>query len=195
MVRVYKGTAAKAGRPKLVCNAAKTGVGCRYKSVPLHEVEDALLAHWGALFEDIPAASDEGQLDRAYADQAASIAGTEDHLSDLADAFERAPSAAAGVRLQRVEAELRTMRADLELLDERRAMADRGMVRTRLADLGMLFEAADAGQDPDRVAMNAGLKMMFNAVTVNYITGRVRFHWRQGGIAEIVYAWRDALPA
>ena len=191
MVRVSKGSGGRGGLPKLVCGAAKTGVGCSYNSVPVHLVEEALLNGWSRMFENVPAGDDDASLDREYEAQAGTIAGTEVHLLDLADALERAPSAAGAVRLQRVEAELRTMRADLATLDERREMADRGVIRTRLGDLGGLFQAVDDGGDIDRPAINAGLKTLFKSATVDFVTGYLRLNWRQGGEASLLYAWVD----
>lgn len=193
MTRVSKG---RRSRPKLVCVSGKTGTGCSYVSVPVQEVEDAIIRDWGALLENVPAGQGEGALDAEHDKLAANIAGTEQHLMDLAEALEAAPSAAGAVRLARVEAELRTMRADLEALDERRAMADRGLLRTRLGDVAELLSAAD--DDPaslDRAAVNAGLRSVFKGAVVDYRAGRVRLQWRQGGEVAVVYAWRDVLPA
>ncbi len=192
MTRVSKGSRS---RPKLVCVAAKTGTGCSYVSVPVHEVEDAIIRDWGALLENVPAGPGEGGLDAEHDKLAANIAGTEQHLMDLAEALEAAPSATGAKRLARVEAELRTMRADLEALDELRAMADRGLLRTRLGDVADLLSASD--NDPaslDRAAVNAGLRSVFKGAIVDYRSGRVRLQWRQGGEVAVIYAWRDVLP-
>lgn len=196
MSRVSKGSRSKAGRPKLVCNAAKSKAGCRYVSVPVEGVEEAFFGDWGALFEDIPADDVTNQLNALYRDQQAAIWGTEDHLADLATAHERAPSEAGARLLAKAEAELRSMRAALEDLDERRCMTDRGLIRSRIDHLHTLLEpeAGEGSYGPparDRGAINAMLKVLFSGVAVDYETGQLRFQWRQGGEARLTYAWVD----
>ncbi len=188
MTRVSKGSAGRGGVPKLVCVKAKTGQGCKYVGVPVHLVEGAILRDWGAVMANVPAGAAEGELDAAHNDLAASIEGTEQHLQGLAEALEQAPSTAGAVRLARVEAELRTMRAELEVLDERRAMVDSGMLRTRLGDLAGLVEVWEAEPESiDRAAINAGLKSLFASATVESQAGVVRLNWKQGGSVAIVY--------
>jgi hypothetical protein len=196
MLRVNKGSPRKAGLPKLVCSVAKGKAGCRYVSVRVAQVEDAFFHNWGALFADIPADEYGGHLNKERADLQASIWGTEDHLSDLVEALERSPSSAGAKAVAKVEAELRGMRSDLEELEERRRMADRGLVRARMGKLYDLLspvpcEGAYGPPARDRTAINTALKVVFSAVTVDYRSGHLRFHWRQGGETEIVYAWPE----
>jgi DNA invertase Pin-like site-specific DNA recombinase len=195
MTRVNKGSHGKGGVPKLVCSSAKGKAGCRYVSVRVSAVEDAFLTGWGALFESIPADEANSELERLYRDQQGAIWGTEDHLGDLLDALERTPSAAGARTVAKVEAELRVMRGNLEELDERRRMADRGLIRARMAQfLDLLQPKHDddgSAPEPDRTAINAALKVLFSAVVIDYGTGRLSFQWRQGGEASIVYAWVD----
>lgn len=190
MVRVNKGDPAKGGKPKLVCGKAKVGAGCAYVSVPVHATDGALLHDWGALLADVPAGSEHGHLDKAHADLAASIMGTEDLLTDLADAMARTPSALGAQRVAKIETELRLMRDELESLDERRRLTDRGLIRSRLDDIGDLFrEAEEAGDAVDFTRANAALKVLFSGVTVDHSQGLLQFHWRQGGYTEMRYAW------
>lgn len=193
MTRVYKGRAEKAGPPKLVCTRAKTKAGCRYQSVPVTVVEEAILAGWGNLFADVPADEATGELNERHAGLAAAIEGREDHLADLARALDAAPSAALARAIAKVEAELGTLRDELAEMEERRRMADAGLIRARLDDLQALLEPdlIEGAPKPelDRAAINAALKVLFEAVTVDYLTGSLRFRWRQGGEASISYAW------
>jgi DNA invertase Pin-like site-specific DNA recombinase len=193
MTRVSKGAKAKAGSPKLVCSAAKGKASCRYVAVRLPAVEDAFFSDWGALFESIPAAAGNDALEGLYAEQEAAIWGTEDHLRDLMEALEKAPSTAGARAVAKLEAELRSMRSALDELEERRCMADRGLIRDRAGKLFDLLrpEGTPAGEQPelDRTAINAALKLLFAAVVVDYETGTLRFRWRQGGEASIRYAW------
>ena len=190
MVRVNKGNPAKAGRPKLVCSRAKVGLGCLYHGVPVADVEGAIIQHWGEIFADIPSTGGD-VLNVAHAQLESSIGGTEEHLEDLVEALDAAPSKAAGLRVAKVEAELRTMRADLDALDERRRLADGGLIRARAYDVAERFAALKDGGELDRNAVNAGLKTLFSGVVVDWQTGRLRFTWKQGGETELVYAWVD----
>jgi DNA invertase Pin-like site-specific DNA recombinase len=190
MSRVNKGYGAKGGLPKLVCNLAKGKAGCRYVSVKVDAVEEAFLGNWGTLFADIPAGGTEGALDRAYSNLEASISGTEDLLSELVDALEATPSVAGSSRVAKVEAELRLMRTELEELDERRRMADQGLIRARIDELQGLVEASEQDEvELNRTAINTALKVLFKAVVVDYRTGHLRFQWRQGGESSVMYAW------
>jgi hypothetical protein len=173
--------------PKLVCGAAKNKAGCRYVSVCIREVEAALLSNWGGLFASVPADDPEGTVNAEYEALDAAIHGTEDHLADLCEAHDRAPTVHAARSIARVEAELRTMREQLTELDERRAMSDRGLIASRMGELHELL--SDEETRADRRAVNAALKVIFSGVTVDYRAGLLRFHWRQGGEAVMSYAW------
>lgn len=175
MSRVNKGNKAKGGLPKLVCGAAKNKAGCRYLSVGVKEVEDALLSNWGGLFANVPADDTGGDLNADYEALEGAINGTEDHLQDLCEAHDKAPTAHGARSIAKVEAELRTMRDRLAELDERRAMADRGLIASRMSDLHDLLtgetlpeeEREREGWQPDRRALNAALKVIFASVTVD----------------------------
>jgi len=202
MMRVNKGSAKKGGLPKLVCGAAKNKAGCRYVSVSVFDVEAALLSNWGGLFANVPADDPEGRLNADYEALEGSIHGTEDHLADLCEAHDKAPTVHGSRAIGKTEAELRTMRDQLAELDERRAMSDRGLIASRMGELHDLLtgetlpeeERQKDGWQPDRRAVNAALKVSFASVTVDYLTGLLRFQWRQGGEANLSYAWpREAV--
>ena len=202
MMRVNKGSPKKGGLPKLVCGAAKNKAGCRYVSVSVVEVEAALLRNWGGLFADVPGDSADDTINAQYAELAAAVQGTEDHLAELSQALDdtrhsfngrsvRPKMPASSDELARLisktDAELRTMRSLLAELDERRAMADRGLIASRMGELHELL--SDEETRGDRRAVNAALKVIFAGVTVDYLTGLLRFQWRQGGEANLSYAW------
>jgi len=195
MLRVNKGNPKKGGLPKLVCGAAKNKAGCRYVSVPVRDVEDALLRNWGTLFANVPADDTDGSLNADYEALEATISGTEDHLQDLTEALERAPSAAGARAIAKTEASLMTLRDQLNELEERRAMADRGLIASRMGELHELLSGESFADDiwgdwqPTKRAVNAALKVIFSSVTVDYPAGVLRFQWRQGGEAVLFYAW------
>lgn len=190
MVRVNKGNPAKGGKPKLVCSKAKVGAGCAYISVPVDQTDGAVAFHWGNLLADVPAGDAHTALDRSHGDLEAAIMGTEDLLSDLAEAHARTPTTVGASRIAKVEGELRLMRSELEELDEKRRLADKGLIRARLDDLGELFEEADGLALPT-ARINSVMRVLFAGIVVDHRSGFLRFQWRQGGETTIRYAWVD----
>jgi len=194
MIRVNKGSTRKGGLPKLVCRAAKAKAGCRYVSVGVSVVESALLDNWGSLFASVPADDPSGELDAQYMSLEGAIFGTEDHLDDLAETFKRHRLQTTAREMGRLEADLKGMRVRLVELDERRRMADRGLIRARMDELHALLDPEGPDGEPaelDRSAVNTMLKVLFDGVVIDYPTGRLRFCWRQGGESGICYAWVD----
>jgi DNA invertase Pin-like site-specific DNA recombinase len=190
LIRVNKGSSRKGGLPKLVCSAAKAKAGCRYVSVRVTDVEEAMLRDWGALFVSIPADDQTGELDTQHRELEAEILGTEDHLDNVAETFRRHRLPTTAREIARVEAELKGLRVRLEELDVRRAMADRGLIRARMGELQSLLDPEEP-QELDRNALNAQLNVLFDAVVIDYPAGLLRFRWRQGGETTIQYAWVD----
>lgn len=189
MTRVNKGNPTKAGRPKLVCAAAKLGKAAHgYRSVPLDEVTAAFLSSWQNLVAEIPAGERGGTLDAEVANTGATIFALEDHLERLVEATASNPSMALAGRVRQIEEELKTYRAILHELEEAQALADHGLVHSRVGDLADAIQPED-GKQMDLARVNAALKVLFDGVTVDYGDGRLRFHWRQGGESSIMYAW------
>lgn len=186
MARVSKGKSVKAGTPKLVCSAAKAKAACRYVAVPVGLVETAFLQGSATLLDGVPTANEGDDVDSARRNLEAAIWGTEDHLENLSGALKRQPLQATMREMARVQAELRTMRTELESLEERRRMADRGLIETRLGNLQDLVEH-EGGLD--RTAINTALKVLLTGVVVDFADGRLRFQWRHGGETSLMYAW------
>lgn len=186
MTRVSKGSAAKPGRPKLVCTRVRVGAAPHpYRTVDLAAVHDALAAGWAGIMSDIPAGDRSPALDAERDALAGEIAVTEDKLVALADQLEQSPSLTLSRHLRGTEAHLASLWQELDRVEEARAGADLGAMRTRLNALWSAFEAGDVG------AINAALRAVFNAAVVDYLSGEVRLEWRQGGTASVRYAWPE----
>lgn len=188
MTRVYKGSAAKAGRAKLVCTKAKAGAGagCEYHSVPLDEVQEAILNKPWFAVRDVPAGRSGGDLDREALALESSIAGTEDHLRDLADALAANPSRTGAQRLARLEQEIITMREALADLEERRRLTDHGLVRARAE---RLYEAIEGREGDVLEPINAAMRTLFSGVVVDFARRELQFQWKQGGTTSLSYGW------
>lgn len=194
MTRVNKGKGPKGGKPKLVCTKAKVGAASHaYRSVNLDEVQDKLLSNWQSLMVDVPAGSAGAGLDCDHQDLTGTIDATELELDEVRRAYERKPSHVLKVRRRALEAALASYRADLDEVEHQRAMADHGLVIARLEALAEAIEPdADGCEERANVGqINAALRTLFEGVTVDYQTGFLRFHWRQGGETAMMFAWVD----
>ncbi len=189
MTRVNKGSGPKGGKPKLVCTKAKVGAADHaYRSISLDEVQDAFLSKWQSLFADVPAGSAGHELDRDHSDLVGAIDATELELLEVAAAFDRKPSQSLRIRRHALEAALASYRADLDDLEHQRTMADHGLVISRLEALADTIEPED-GDEPTVARINASLRTLFEGITIDYQTGFLRFHWRQGGETSMMFAW------
>jgi len=196
MTRVYKGDRKKAGAPKLVCTKAKLGAALHgYVSVSLEAVHGAIANGWVKFIDDIPAGDRAPELDCEAYNLRGSIAGTEDHLAELLELLDRAPSLALSARIQAAEASLAALQSALSAIEQARAVADHGLVHSRLEGLAGAFEVG-AGEPLDFGKINAALRLLFSRVVVDYRTGWLEFEWRQGGATSVIYSMpSDSAPS
>jgi len=191
MTRVNKGDPKKAGKPKLVCSRAKIGAASHpYRSVSLPMLEEAVVAKWQSLLVDVPAGAAGGDLDGDHSDLNGAIDAAESELADVARRITTYPTQTLRVRQHALEALLSSYQVSLAEIEQKRSLADHGLVLSRLSALEAAFEpeeGTEAGLDVAKV--NAALRSLFAGVTVDYRTGFLRFHWRQGGEAAIMFAW------
>lgn len=185
MTRVYKGSRAKAGPAKLVCTRAKAGAASHgYVSVSIEAVHDAIASDYAKLIADVPAGDRAPALDSEAVNLQGEIMAAENSLADLLDLLDREPSQALARRIRAAEASLSVLRTDLEGIEQARAVADGGMVHTRLEALADAFDTpADTG------GINAALRLLFAGVTIDHREGLLQFQWRQGGTTALRYAF------
>jgi DNA invertase Pin-like site-specific DNA recombinase len=187
MTRVQKGP--KGGKAKLVCTRAKAGAADHgYRSVTLETLQEAFARNWQVLLSDVPAGDAGGTLDDECRNLENVVAVAGDELRSLATLFERAPSETLAIRIRGAEAQLHSYRADLARLDEQRAIIDHGMTGARV---GALVEAMEAEDGMHIGTVNSALRVLFEGVTVDYLSGCLRFNWRQGGATDLRFAWVD----
>jgi DNA invertase Pin-like site-specific DNA recombinase len=186
MTRVSKGGRKKAGKPKLVCTKAKGGAGCVYHSVPVDEVQEAVLSKPAFIVDSIPAGERSGLLDDLAENLRGSIDGTVAHLSDLEDATEgRTKPRHVAERIAHLSAELDTLQAHLDAVEEQRRIVDGGLVRERAYALANAISDREA--DGPLEPINAAMRVLFDGVTVDYPNHQLVFHWRQGGTTVMPY--------
>lgn len=186
MTRVFKGSK-RGGKPKLVCTMAKAGKAKHYKSVPQQDVEEAFLSGWQKLLSDVPSGGGDDGLDQQVQDLEGTIGAKQDHMDELLQELERGPSPALTKAVRRIEEELITLQEALQDAEERREMADGGMVAMRLENLREALEP-DEGE-PEKAKINAALRSLFDGVTIDHREGWLRFCWKQGGVTDIFYQW------
>lgn len=194
MTRVMKGSRKKGGKPKLVCTAAKAGAASHgYHSVPLGIVEQAFLSSWQSLLAEVPVGDAGGALDAECENLAAVITVTEDQLEDASARLARNPSSAVASQVRALTVALASYRADLEHLEQQRAMADHGLAIARAGSLAevLLDEEGNTVAEIERGPVNAVLRSTFEGVVIDHREGLLRFRWRQGGEAAIRYAWAN----
>ena len=188
MTRVNKGNPRKGGKPKLVCTRAKGGKGCQYRSVPLELVEEAVLTHGARLADNIPAGTKGGELDHVADQLQGEIDGLELHLRDLMEATSATGSSRkAAERIAKLGAEIDTAKAELEAVEEQRSIVDGGLLRQRTYGLASALQDFEDGTEKEPI--NAALRLLFEAVTVDYRKGDLVFQWRQGGESVIPYSY------
>lgn len=189
MTRVQKGSRSK---PSYVCTRAKVGAADHpYRSIKQEIVERAFLWNWQSLLIDVPAGDAGGTLDDEHSSLQGVIWEEEERLENLMRLLDREPSRTLASRVRSAEVQLAALRSDLAALEEHRMQSDHGLVHARieaLADtLGGPEEELEGPLDVARV--NAALRVLFSQVTIDYLTGKLRFQWRQGGEGAVMFAW------
>jgi DNA invertase Pin-like site-specific DNA recombinase len=191
MTRVAKGARS---RPSLVCVKAKDGAGCRYRSVPLHHIENAILERLWEHLADIPSGGDD---DDATAQAIANLDERRDDLRGeagiLLDNLSYQRSAALVARLVRVEADIDEATAGLNRLWDVRDATSGPLIGARVARALALLrpdmvEGASPAETIDRAALNAALRGIFTEAVINYPNGSIDFRWTHGGLTELQYA-------
>jgi len=182
MTRVTKSGGAKA---YLICDGARYRSGCKFHSVSLRAVEEALVRDaWSfctvaeaAVFEDgAPVLADLRAVE-------SDIAAAEERLDNLLDVLSRDPSPAIRERIRETEAALDADREEARELAEAGALSGGPMVKARLERL----RAALAIEPLDPKAVNVALRACASKVVVDWRLGCLELHWLHGGVASVVF--------
>jgi hypothetical protein len=88
-------------------------------------------------------------------------------------------------RIAHLSAELDTLQAHLDAVEEQRRIVDGGLVRERAYALANAISDREA--DGPLEPINAAMRVLFDGVTVDYPNHQLVFHWRQGGTTVMPY--------
>ncbi|CAJ0877747.1 hypothetical protein AMST5_02906 [freshwater sediment metagenome] len=193
MTRVMKGSGSKAGRPYLVCEAAKVGKRdgegrkvCEYRAAPLDPIEVGLRDGILEAIEQAPGPGQDPQLDGLIEGAEVAIAARDENIGNVLDAIaETGGTRGLTAKLRELEKERDVAKAELIRLQERRATAFGPFLANRLTALGEALEA----EPFDRGAANARLREACFAVTVDPDQLVLTLHWKHGGESSIAYGW------
>lgn len=188
MTRVHKASGAK---PRLVCTRAKAGAAAHgYHSIYQDVVEAAFLSDWQGLLVDVPAGTQGQTLDTENGDLQGVIWETEERLSQQMVVFDRSPTTTVASHIRSLELQLDSLRRDLKAIKDRRELTDGGLIQARVEMLADALGHHSDDSEPVNVAkVNAILKVLFSGIIIDYLSGKIRFQWRQGGEGAVTFAW------
>lgn len=185
MTRTNKGSRS---RPSYVCTRAKNKAGCRYKSVRVELVEEAIVKRLPARLRNAPAGERNPAMDHEIHNLEAEADTLRDKIDNLLSAIEAEGQTARLVgRLRELEGQYDSARERLRELETRRASVAGATVHARLSRLLAALEPEHGEVEPG--AVNAALQTVFRQAIINYRAGTIEFEWGHGGSVEIPYAW------
>lgn len=186
LIRVTKGSTAKAGKPYLVCSRAKLGAGCAYRAVHQEAVEKALIENAGFITANAPSGVQD--LDDQLGKIEIQIEALDEMIENILEAITIKPSVALTTKLRQLEGHQEELKRQQKELVSQYAAASSPLVEKRL----QAMRDALVAETIDRPRANALLRQVFNGVTVNWKTGTLELGWKHGGKEmSIPYAWPD----
>ena len=184
MTRTTKGSGPKAGKPYLVCVAAKMRSGCQQPSVRQEVVEAAALNNIDLLQSLVPSLNRELEIQIEEKSQELLRALTE--LGNLTEAVANAGSTTLAVAIQQTEARVNETRGEMDRLIQRSVASDPKAQQRRMSQL-----KAKTSTAPLEVAtINSLLRQVFSSVVIDADQCCLRFNWIQGGEVPVPYSKR-----
>lgn len=194
MTLVNKG--GKPGKPTyryLVCVRAKTGAGCKYRTVPYAPIEQAMIVNAPALVGEMPTGIEEERgLQAALEGIAVRSEQIAEESARLLDALAKSGRNSAAVldRLATMEKERDELNDQKRLIGERLAALSPAGMAKRAAEF---LDALERRRGDWRRKANSLARQLFRSVTVNYGEGVLEFDWQQGGRQSmIMYGWPES---
>lgn len=181
MTRVSKGSAAKVGKPFLVCQKAKVGAGCKYHSVPQELIETALIIWASDWIGERPSGSNEldEQLERARD----GLSGINEFIENLVEQIGLGASPTLAKRLSHAEAEKEALEREVAELRLQIEETSPARVERRCQLLREVIEA----EPLDRPRINSLLRQLLTSVVIDYRTSELVFKWLHGAESSLSY--------
>ena len=167
----------------LVCSAARVNAGCRhYEAIRYERFERALVRESDWLFSSMPSGERRADLDRLVTEAEARAYAIGDAIEALRTKTDGSRARMSHTeRIRELRSEGEKMRVLAESLRAERETTSSTYVRDRVDELREAI-----GQEPlDRTRVNALLRQVFSAVTVDYDGHDLAFQWRHGGQSEV----------
>ncbi|MFJ5486902.1 recombinase family protein [Hansschlegelia beijingensis] len=187
MTRVSKGPK-KGGRPYLVCVAAKTGAGCKYRAEPLPPIEEAIISRRSEFLSNCP--TGDAEIDPQLTEIGATIWVLEDQVENLASAIAHTPLPTLLDRLRAVEGDLEEARKKRSaLIEQVSTFSVAAFNRAK-----MQFLDAVSRDEPDKAQANQSLRSLLESITIGYDDGSLMLYWKGGDEARFVYDPTRSFP-
>jgi DNA invertase Pin-like site-specific DNA recombinase len=179
MTRVNKGSAKKAGVPRLVCTMARAK-RCGAASIRQDVAEAALLRHASEVFQEVPVPD---LMDHWFSQH--EVEGAESHLLALRGKIERVldeiaagtgPSEALRAHLDKLEAELEATKQRRDGIAARLATAQPALLNRALSDLRQTLGLAVL----HRQSINGLLRQVLASVTLDAEAKQMTLTWKHG---------------
>jgi hypothetical protein len=166
----------------LVCTAANAKAGCKYQTLRLEHVREALTSNAQRIHEQAP----RGRDAEAYEDRIEELDLEIDHLSDvggdLMDEWLATKNAIVRGRLDQVDEQLNEAKRQLQEAQELRAKAASPFVPERLDAL----RSALLSDPLDIVTANRALREAASKIVVHPEAGELEIHWHHGGVTQAI---------
>ena len=184
MTRTTKGSGPKAGKPYLVCVAAKMRSGCQQPSVQQELIEAAALKHIDLLQSLVPSLNRELEVQIEEKSQELQHALTE--LGNLTEAVASTGSTTLAKAIQKTETNAVTIRAELDALIQRSVASEPQSQQRRMAQL----KAKTSSATLEIATINSLLRQVFSSIVIDPEQCCLRFKWQQGGEVPVPYSKR-----
>lgn len=184
MTQVNKGNRSA---PRLVCAKAKVGAGCKYRSVLVDDVAEALTKDGAGWVDEAPSGNEASR--REWAKLEAERAGAEEAVYRLTQELARGgASIAIADALRREEANLRALEASTAALSQRIARETPNVLNARLAGLEAALRAIpfDAGNVNGRLRETLHHVTVWTSDEAAHRAASLTFHWLQGGETNLL---------
>jgi DNA invertase Pin-like site-specific DNA recombinase len=185
MTRVTKGSSIKAGKPYLVCAAAKHGKACKYKGVRLEGIEDSMMGGLEGILAEPPLP--DVKKDKERHNLNSELEALVDERAKILQAIAMKPLPSLLTRLEEIESYIQEAEAALSEIETDASATSYNIILKRVRALSAAIE----DKNSTKSIINAYLRQLFNKVVIDYDTGYLEFEWKHGGESSMLYAWAD----